>query len=132
MRCKPSDLILTSISTSSFKLLFKLRQTTVEGFSPLNIAFLTASLLSNSNPGKLSVLAKTRNTFQAGRHSPNGLAAATKLCTRPSILIKVPEVSLNGAIGNNTSALSNAADLKTVNATTHSACAMAAFANAAC
>ena len=42
------------------------------------------------------VLAITRNTFQAGRVSPNGLTTAWKLWTRPSALTKVPGVSVKG------------------------------------
>ena len=57
-----------------------------------------------SKPGRPSRLPSTRSTFQAGRVSPSGLTTPWKLCTRPSALTKVPEVSVNGAIGSSTSA----------------------------
>ena len=49
------------------------------------------------------MLAKTRNTFQAGRVSAKGLTTAWKLCKRPSAFTKLPDVSVKGAMGNNTS-----------------------------
>src|SRR5699024_12756351 len=54
----------------------------------------TASELSSSKPSHSNKLPNTRRTFQAGRESPTGAATPRKLCTRPSALIKVPEVSV--------------------------------------
>ena len=59
-----------------------------------------------------SRLPSTRSTFHAGRASPSGLTTPWKLCTRPSALTKVPEVSVNGAIGSSTSATSTPASLE--------------------
>ena len=71
------------------------------------------------------------STFQAGRASPSGLTTPWKLCTRPSALTKVPEVSVNGAIGSSTSAMSCPALRNDVSATTISARVSAAAAAAA-
>ena len=63
--------------------------------------------------------------------SPSGLTTPWKLCTRPSALTKVPEVSLNGAIGSITSANSFATFLNGVSTTTISAACIAVLAAAA-
>ena len=64
----------------------------------------TCSQLSYSKPGTPSSVPSTRSTFHAGRASPSGRTAAWKVCSRPSVLTKLPGVSLNGAIGSMTCA----------------------------
>ena len=82
----------------------------------------TSSDVSNPKPPRPSRLPSTRSTFHAGRVSPSGLTTPWKLCTRPSALTKVPEVSVNGAIGSSTSATSSSAiGMNEVSATTISA-----------
>jgi len=63
----------------------------------------TSCEVSKETPGISSKLASTRSTFQAGRVSAKGLTTAWKLCRRPSALTKLPDVSVNGAMGNSTS-----------------------------
>ena len=67
----------------------------------------TSSDVSNEKPARPSRLPRTRSTFHAGRASPRGLTTPCALCTRPSALTKVPEVSVNGVIGSSTSATSS-------------------------
>src|SRR3546814_4639629 len=55
--------------------------------------------VSSSKPCNSNKLPSTRRTFQPGRVSAKGAATPLKLCTRPSALTKVPEVSVNGEIG---------------------------------
>ena len=80
----------------------------------------TCSTVSKSKPGLPSRLPSTRSTFQPGRVSPSGFTLAWKLCTRPSVLTNVPEVSVKGAIGSSTSAYSRLV-LHGVRLTTNSA-----------
>ena len=96
----------------------------------------TSSIVSNSNPGTCSIEPNTRNTFHAGRVSPNGLTTPWKLCARPSELINVPAVSVKGAIGNSTSLnailVLNAESVTTISAfsrafTAAAPCAMSAW-----
>ena len=72
--------------------------------SPSASARTSSERLERRSPPGPSRLPSTRSTFQAGRASPSGLTTPWKLCTRPSALTKVPEVSVNGAIGSSTSA----------------------------
>ncbi len=89
----------------------------------------TSSMVSNSNPATLSIEPNTRNTFHAGRVSPKALTTPWKLCTRPSVLMNVPAVSVNGEMGNNTSLMSILAlkgDMVTTISALPIACAAAA------
>ena len=45
--------------------------------------------------GQYQLAFTTQERVQAGRDSPNGLTTPWKPCTRPSVLTKVPAVSLN-------------------------------------
>ncbi|MNT46188.1 hypothetical protein D3C72_1828170 [compost metagenome] len=87
----------------------------------------TSCEVSKSKPGTPSTLASTRSTFHAGRVSPKGRTTAWKLCKRPSALTKLPEVSVNGAIGSSTSLMSMLA-LNGLRVTTICAWPMAALA----
>ena len=76
--------------------------------------------------GLLLEAGQLQQVAQHAQHLParTGLAQRRtpwKLCTRPSALTKVPAVSVNGAIGSNTSASSTAAISKGGQATTISA-----------
>jgi len=92
---------------------------------PPRQAWRTCSTASKSNPGRPSIVPRTRSTFQAGRASPRGCTVAWKLCTRPSVLMNVPGVSVNGAIGSSTSPSS---DLKALRLTVKRAPRTAAIA----
>lgn len=87
----------------------------------------TSCVDSCAKPGRPSMLPSTRITFQAGRVSPSGRTTAWKLCTRPSALAKLPEVSVNGAMGSSTSENARLA-LNGLSVTTISAASSAAAA----
>lgn len=85
--------------------------------SPASTASRTDSEVSSSKPGSSSALPSTRSTFQPGRVWPSGRTVPLKLCALPSALTKVPEVSVNGAMGSITWAQSSAAERYEVRAT---------------
>ena len=67
-----------------------------------------------------------RNTFHAGLASAKGRTDGCMVCTVPAALIKLPTDSVNGVMGNNTSANSNSSLL----ANALSAMTVSALANA--
>ena len=92
-----------------------------EGKLPGRKAFNTSSELLNSKPSRPSKLPNTRNTFQPGRVSPKGRTAALNVWAVPAILMKVPDVSVLGAIGSSTSAYCFALPMNALACTTNSA-----------
>ncbi len=92
------------------------------------MSFLTASIVSTWKSGISRMAPSMRSTFQPGRESPRGFTAALNDCTRPSMLTKVPAVSVKGVIGRTTCAASVAALRYAESATVNSARAIAATA----
>jgi hypothetical protein len=64
----------------------------------------TSATDSAVNPSSFSIEPSTRQTFQPGRVSANGFTTPWNSCSRPSQLMKLPAVSVNGEIGRITSA----------------------------